>query len=63
MAMYRQADHMLVADDALVIPIWYGGVWSMPQLLKPWVKNYRRNALGDIRFKDVTLKHKSRLTD
>jgi oligopeptide transport system substrate-binding protein len=63
MAMYRQADHMLVADDALVVPIWYGGSWSLPHLMKPWVKNYRLNALGHIRFKDVTLEHRSRLTE
>jgi oligopeptide transport system substrate-binding protein len=55
MAMYRQADRLLVDDEALIISIWYGGTWSMPQLLKPWVKNYRRNALGYIRFKDVTI--------
>lgn len=63
MAMYRQADHMLVADDALVVPILYGGRGSLPHLMKTWVKNFRRNALGYIRFKDVTLGHRSRLTE
>ena len=55
MAMYRQADHILVEDEALIIPIWYGGIWLLPQLLKRGVKNYHRNPLGYIPFKDIIL--------
>jgi ABC-type oligopeptide transport system substrate-binding subunit/class 3 adenylate cyclase len=55
MAMYRQADHILVEDEVLIIPIWYGGEWLLPQLLKPSVKNYHRNPLGFIPFKDIIL--------
>ena len=45
LAMYRQADRLLVAEQALVLPIFY----SLERyLIKPWVKNYRENLLGII---------------
>ena len=43
LAMYRQADHLLVAEQALVLPIYYS---LEHNLIKPWVKNYRENLLG-----------------
>jgi oligopeptide transport system substrate-binding protein len=46
MAMYRQADRKLVEEQALVLPISYGFGHAM-QLVKPWVKNFRLNLLGN----------------
>ena len=43
LAMYRQADHLLVAEQAFVLPISYS---LENNLIKPWVKNYRENLLG-----------------
>jgi len=54
LAMYRKADRILVAEEVLVIPFWYGDAGGSPDLVKPWVRNFRRNALGYIQFKDVT---------
>jgi oligopeptide transport system substrate-binding protein len=45
MAMYRQADHLLVAEQALVLPRVYSQDKS---ILKPWVGNYKENPLGMI---------------
>lgn len=45
LAMYRQADHLLIADQSLVLPIIYSRERS---LVKPWVKNYQGNLLGII---------------
>jgi oligopeptide transport system substrate-binding protein len=53
MALYREADGILVADQALVVPLNYGERWL--QLVKPWVKNYKWNALGLFHFKDLTM--------
>ncbi len=43
LAMYRQADSLLIAEQALVLPIFYSVERS---LFKPWVKNYQENLLG-----------------
>jgi oligopeptide transport system substrate-binding protein len=43
LAMYRQADRLLVAEQAFVLPIFY---FLGRELIKPWVKNYRENLLG-----------------
>jgi ABC-type oligopeptide transport system substrate-binding subunit/class 3 adenylate cyclase len=51
--MYRQADKLLVNDQVLVYPIRYGGEGAFADLTKPWVKNFRRDVLGYVRFKDV----------
>jgi hypothetical protein len=42
MAMYRQADRYLVEEQALVLPIHYGGNHFV--LKKPWVKNYQQTS-------------------
>jgi len=54
MAMYREADHILTAAQVLVAPLSYGS-WGLLDLVKPWVKNYKPNALGMFHFKDITL--------
>ncbi len=43
LAMYRQADRLLVSDQALALPLFY---FQERSLFKPWVKNYRKNLLG-----------------
>jgi ABC-type oligopeptide transport system substrate-binding subunit/class 3 adenylate cyclase len=45
LAMYRQADRLLVAEQALVLPIFY---FLGRELIKPWVKNFKENLLGMI---------------
>ncbi len=55
MAMYRQADRQLVAEQALVLPISYG---LEKNLFRPWVTNYQENLLGLINFhKLIILDH------
>jgi oligopeptide transport system substrate-binding protein len=44
MRLYRQADRMLVAEQARLVPVTYGEYGSI--LIKPWVKNYHINATG-----------------
>ena len=56
--MYRQADRLLVAEEVLVVPFWYGGARESANLVKPWVRNIRPNALGYVQFKDVTIEKK-----
>jgi len=52
MAMYRQADRMLVAEQTLVLPLFYNlGI----ELVKPWVKKQRNNLLGYIRFQNINI--------
>jgi oligopeptide transport system substrate-binding protein len=53
--MYRQADRLLVAQDVLIIPVGYGNVRGSTDLVKPWIKNFHQNALGDVRFKNVII--------
>jgi oligopeptide transport system substrate-binding protein len=52
LAMYRQADRLLVAEQALVLPITY---FLERDLIKPWVKNYRQNLLGMIYLHKVII--------
>ena len=52
MAMYRQADHLLVNDQALVIPLAYGSSQSI-NLVKPWLKNFNANLLGYVLFQNI----------
>ena len=50
MAMYRQADRLLVAEQALVLPMYYRtGI----ELVKAWVKKPRNNMLGYILFQNI----------
>jgi oligopeptide transport system substrate-binding protein len=52
MAMYRQADRLLVEEQALVLPLYYN---TSNLLVKPWVKNFRTNALGFVAFQNVLI--------
>ena len=60
--LYRQADRLLVGQEALIIPFGYGNVRGSMDLVKPWVKNIHRNALGDVRFKNIIIE-KDRASD
>jgi ABC-type oligopeptide transport system substrate-binding subunit/class 3 adenylate cyclase len=54
MAMYRQADRLLVADQALVLPLSYGeGGWIY--LIKPWVKNIPAGPFGMRGFQNLIM--------
>ena len=52
MAMYRQADRQLVAEQTLVLPLFYpGGI----NLVKPWVKKQPINLLGYVLFHEIII--------
>ena len=53
MALYRQADRLLVVDQALVLPWSYSSATSY--LVKPWVKNYKVNQLGRVLIQNVII--------
>ncbi len=52
MAMYRQLDRMLVAEQALVLPLSY---FVLTELVKPWVKKQRLNLLGYSKFQEIII--------
>ena len=57
MALYRQADRRLVVEQALLVPLVYGG---LKELAQPWVGGARPNKLGYWGLKDVVVeKHAS----
>ena len=51
LAMYRQAEQMLV-DDAAVLPLWFGRSYI---LVKPYVEGYELNAMGYVMFNRVRI--------
>jgi ABC-type oligopeptide transport system substrate-binding subunit/class 3 adenylate cyclase len=53
MSLYRRADSILVAEQALVIPLEYGNVAS--ELVKPWVRNFRTNSMSWTTLREVTI--------
>jgi ABC-type oligopeptide transport system substrate-binding subunit/class 3 adenylate cyclase len=53
MALLRQADRLLVAEENLVIPTSYGA-WGF-YLVKPWVKNLRLNATRRMALRNVVI--------
>jgi len=54
LAMYRQADRRLVQEQALIVPLSYGGPKKMC-LIKPWVKNARYNRLEELRYQNIII--------
>jgi ABC-type oligopeptide transport system substrate-binding subunit len=52
MALYRQADHQLVAEQTLVLPVSCG---QDKVTLKPWVKNYSKNLLGRLYLHELII--------
>jgi len=57
LAMYREADRILVNEEAVVLPIKYLPIASREyvDLLKPWVRGLKRNALGNFSLKDIVI--------
>jgi ABC-type oligopeptide transport system substrate-binding subunit len=53
--MYREADRILVAEDVVILPLLYGGTGEFPDLIKPWLKKLRSNALGYVRWNDIII--------
>ncbi len=53
LALYRKADFQLVSEQAHVLPVDYYGAGIF--LVKPWVKNFYRNAIGTIDIKDIII--------
>ncbi|HET7378103.1 MAG TPA: ABC transporter substrate-binding protein, partial [Anaerolineae bacterium] len=54
LAMYREADRILVNEEAVVIPLAYSSLGNVA-LLKPWVKGMKYNALGSYSLKDIVI--------
>jgi ABC-type oligopeptide transport system substrate-binding subunit/class 3 adenylate cyclase len=54
LALYREADRILVNEEVVVMPIHYGGGTAV-ELLKPWVKGLKNNALGNNSLKDIVI--------
>ena len=52
MALYRQADRRLVVEQALIVPLVYGG---LKELRQPWVGGVRLNKMGYLSLKDVVV--------
>jgi oligopeptide transport system substrate-binding protein len=52
LAMYQQAEQMLV-DDVAMIPLWFGRNYI---LVQPYVEGYEPNAMGNVMFNTVKLK-------
>ncbi|HEY5903225.1 MAG TPA: ABC transporter substrate-binding protein, partial [Anaerolineales bacterium] len=56
LAMYREADRILVNDEVVVMPFLYGlGRAGSVVLLRPWVKGMKFNALGNFSLKDIVI--------
>jgi ABC-type oligopeptide transport system substrate-binding subunit/class 3 adenylate cyclase len=54
LAMYREADRILVDEQVVVVPVFHFPDLSA-ELLKPWVKGYKQNALGFYSMKDLVI--------
>ncbi len=52
LAMYQQAEQMLV-DDVAVIPLWFGRNYI---LVKPYVEGYKLNAMGYVMLNKISIK-------
>jgi ABC-type oligopeptide transport system substrate-binding subunit len=51
MAMYREADRILVAEQALLLPVGYGQT-VMTLIVQPWIENAKMTLLG-VRAREV----------
>jgi len=54
LAMHRQADRILVNEEAVVVPLTYS-LGPYVDLVKPWVKGLKYNALGSFSLKDIVI--------
>jgi hypothetical protein len=54
--MYREADRILVNEEAVVVPLAHSAsTGAGVVLLKPWVKGFKYNALGNFILKDIVI--------
>jgi ABC-type oligopeptide transport system substrate-binding subunit/class 3 adenylate cyclase/type II secretory pathway predicted ATPase ExeA len=54
LAMYREADRILVNDEAVIMPWLYSSPLDM-SLRKPWIKGLKVNAMGLTSLREVTV--------
>lgn len=54
LAMYREADRILVNEEAVVAPLQYSA-GRYVELVKPWIKGVKYNALGNYSLKDIVI--------
>ena len=54
LAMYREADRILVNDEAVVVPLTYQNLRNV-ELLKPWVKGARYDASGSFGLRAIVI--------
>ncbi|TAH53144.1 MAG: hypothetical protein EYC68_04595 [Chloroflexota bacterium] len=53
MALYREADRIWVAEDVVICPLVYFDKLAGVRLIKPWVKHWRSNRMGNVLYKHV----------
>ena len=53
-AMYREADQILVNDEAVVVPLSYSSPRDL-DLIKPWVKGLKYNAMSFFNLRDIVV--------
>jgi hypothetical protein len=53
-AMYREADQILVNDEAVVVPLSYSSPRDL-DLIKPWVKGLKYNAMSFFSLRDIVV--------
>jgi len=58
MALYYEADRVLVAEEAVIMPISYG---REPILIKPWVTHFSRQATYSRHLKKLLVDEKRRI--
>jgi oligopeptide transport system substrate-binding protein len=54
LAMYREVDRIFVNEEAVVVPFGYS-TGPFVDLLKPWVKGLKHNALSYFSLKDIVI--------
>ncbi len=54
LAMYREADRILVNDEAVALPLSYSPYRAF-ELLKPWVKGLQNNVAGNWSLRDIVI--------
>ncbi len=54
LAMYREADRILVNEEVVAVPLSYIAI-ANAELLKPWVKGFKQNALGYYSLKNIVI--------
>jgi oligopeptide transport system substrate-binding protein len=55
LAMYREADRIMVNEEVVTVPIGYRWFGRFLELKKPWVKGLKYNALGAFSLKDIVI--------